>query len=368
MSSAEAEYVADAGCCANILWMKSQLNLNPPTDDSQARPFKELSIKFTMKNGTNIDIGEIIYNDLVARLMPKSRQKYVSYHRFISCALERLLGSEYPQDKIFRTLPPVSSQSNFSKNPSEVNPIELMAFMTKVINCEKSVSPLPASEKIGKKNTQNVTKPKPKSQVFEASGVPPQKGKKIKTKKSALVQTTIQLTKEKVPSGNTNTSQSVSTGQSTDPQDTEGNEQPAVKGLASTTNEDIRKSPPLSEAKTTDPQDTAGNKQPVVKGFPATHPDEVTRKTKSLLKRTNIDPIDSGRRIQLTNEVQPSTLVTDQLGDGIQDQVDKTQSTRFEMSDLNKKGKTSSEVDPDTEPMLLQTFCDLQALLDSEDE
>ena len=25
MSSAEAEYVADAGCCASILWMKSQL-------------------------------------------------------------------------------------------------------------------------------------------------------------------------------------------------------------------------------------------------------------------------------------------------------------------------------------------------------
>ncbi|GKF89922.1 hypothetical protein Tco_0263885, partial [Tanacetum coccineum] len=26
MSSAEAEYAATAGCCANILWMKSQLN------------------------------------------------------------------------------------------------------------------------------------------------------------------------------------------------------------------------------------------------------------------------------------------------------------------------------------------------------
>nr|GEV44015.1 putative ribonuclease H-like domain-containing protein [Tanacetum cinerariifolium] len=312
MSSAETDvipnYLKEFWCTALVV------DLNPPTNESQARPFKELSIKFTMKNGTKIDIREIIYNDLVARLMPKSR-----------------------------TLPPVPSQSNFSKYPSEVNPIELTAFMAKVINREKLVSPLPASEKIGKKNTQNVTKPKPKSQVFEASRVPPQKGKNIKTKKFTLVQTTIQLTKEKVPSGDTNTSQSVSTGQSTDPQDTEGNKQPAVK-------------------------DTAGNKQPTVKGFPATHPDEGTRKTKYLLKRTNINPIDSGRHIQLTNEVQPLTLVTDQLGDGIQDQVDKTQSTGFEMSDLNKKGKTSSEVDSDTEPMLLQTFCDLQALLDSEDE
>ncbi|GJV71700.1 hypothetical protein Tco_1491695 [Tanacetum coccineum] len=50
-------------------------------------------------------------------------------------------------------------------------------------------------------------------------------------------------------------------------------------------------------------------------------------------------------------------------------QVDQTQSTRFEVSDPDhNKGKTSSEVEPDTEPLLLTTFGEIQALLDSEDE
>ncbi|GJX32962.1 retrovirus-related pol polyprotein from transposon TNT 1-94 [Tanacetum coccineum] len=98
MSSAEAEYVAAAGCCASILWMKSQLNdydihykmvpifcdntsaiaisnnpvlhsrtkhsdirefwctanaydPNPPINDSEVRPLKEYLIKFSVTNG-----------------------------------------------------------------------------------------------------------------------------------------------------------------------------------------------------------------------------------------------------------------------------------------------------------------------------
>ncbi|GJV51343.1 hypothetical protein Tco_1447084 [Tanacetum coccineum] len=50
-------------------------------------------------------------------------------------------------------------------------------------------------------------------------------------------------------------------------------------------------------------------------------------------------------------------------------QVDQTQSTRFEVSDLDQnKCKTSFEVEPDTEPLILTTFGNIQALLDSEDE
>nr|GEU77032.1 retrovirus-related Pol polyprotein from transposon TNT 1-94 [Tanacetum cinerariifolium] len=53
----------------------------------------------------------------------------------------------------------------------------------------------------------------------------------------------------------------------------------------------------------------------------------------------------------------------------IKDQVDKTQSTRFEMSDPNQnKGKTSSEVEPDTKHFLLTTFGNLKALLDLDDD
>nr|GEW79060.1 retrovirus-related Pol polyprotein from transposon TNT 1-94 [Tanacetum cinerariifolium] len=65
-TSAEVEYVAAAGCCANILWMKSQLSdydihykmsttiaydPNPPTDNSVAYPLKEFLIKFLVMNG-----------------------------------------------------------------------------------------------------------------------------------------------------------------------------------------------------------------------------------------------------------------------------------------------------------------------------
>ncbi|GKB49942.1 retrovirus-related pol polyprotein from transposon TNT 1-94 [Tanacetum coccineum] len=91
--------------------------------------------------GTKVDIGEIIYNDLVTRLMTKTRQKYVSYPRFVSCTLEVLLGSEYSQDPKFRNLPNALSQSNITRAPSKVTRIELMASMIDVINQESSVTP-----------------------------------------------------------------------------------------------------------------------------------------------------------------------------------------------------------------------------------
>nr|GEX83819.1 retrovirus-related Pol polyprotein from transposon TNT 1-94 [Tanacetum cinerariifolium] len=51
--------------------------------------------------GTEVDIREIIYSDLITKLLNKSRLKYVSYPRFISCALQVLLGSDYTQDEKF---------------------------------------------------------------------------------------------------------------------------------------------------------------------------------------------------------------------------------------------------------------------------
>ncbi|GJT57637.1 hypothetical protein Tco_0992691 [Tanacetum coccineum] len=96
-------------------------------------------IIYSLLTGTNIDIREIINNDLVTRLMAKSRK----------------------------------NQSNFSKNASEVTPIELTAFMIDVINHENSVSLLVVFEKTWKKKTQTVTKPKPKSHGLEISGARP---------------------------------------------------------------------------------------------------------------------------------------------------------------------------------------------------
>ncbi|GJV27109.1 hypothetical protein Tco_1383557 [Tanacetum coccineum] len=63
------------------------------------------------------------------------------------------------------------------------------------------------------------------------------------------------------------------------------------------------------------------------------------------------------------------TPVADPSGTGAKYQVDETQSTRLRYRSLTKnKGKTSSEVEPDTEPLKLQTYADIQAFLLSDDE
>ncbi|GKC50012.1 hypothetical protein Tco_1072757 [Tanacetum coccineum] len=77
-------------------------------------------LAYSFITGTEVDIGEIIYNDLVTNLLNKSRLKYVSYPRFISCALQVLLGSDYTQDENFWFLHGILSNSNFTKDPSKV--------------------------------------------------------------------------------------------------------------------------------------------------------------------------------------------------------------------------------------------------------
>ncbi|GJW82717.1 hypothetical protein Tco_0155862 [Tanacetum coccineum] len=52
-------------------------------------------ITYSLIIGTQVDIREIIYSDLVNKLLNKSRLKYISYPRFISCAIEELMGLEY---------------------------------------------------------------------------------------------------------------------------------------------------------------------------------------------------------------------------------------------------------------------------------
>ncbi|GJV60602.1 hypothetical protein Tco_1466702 [Tanacetum coccineum] len=113
----------------------------PLTDEPEKRPLKEFLIKFlvlgrnyssteqvnsiqqllayNLITGTEVDIGEIIYSDL---------------------------------DKKFRFLPPILSNSNFTKDPSKVTDIELTAHMIAVNNRRDSMSlpPLAAKPKKGK--------------------------------------------------------------------------------------------------------------------------------------------------------------------------------------------------------------------------
>ncbi|GJR52196.1 hypothetical protein Tco_1402717 [Tanacetum coccineum] len=128
----------------------------------QVHLIQQLFVYFLL-TGTKVDIGEIIYNDLVTRLTNKSRQRYVSYPRFVSCALVVLLGLDYTQDESFGSSPTILSNSNFSKDPSKVTPIELTDFMVAVNNHEHSVNPLPFTIKKKKGKSQTVTPTLPQS-------------------------------------------------------------------------------------------------------------------------------------------------------------------------------------------------------------
>nr|GEZ23544.1 copia protein [Tanacetum cinerariifolium] len=197
MSSAEAEYIATARCCVNILWMKSQLSdydihykmvpifydntssiaiSNNPILHSRT---KHIDIRYhfmrdhILKGDTELHFIPTEYqladiftkpldeptftrlkaDDLVTKLLNKSRLRYGSYLRFISCALEALLGLEYTQDEKFGYLHGIPSNFNFSKDPSKVIKIELMAHMIIVNNQKDSVSPLPLSAKKKKSKT-----------------------------------------------------------------------------------------------------------------------------------------------------------------------------------------------------------------------
>ncbi|GKE42511.1 hypothetical protein Tco_1469795, partial [Tanacetum coccineum] len=109
-------------------------------------------IAFTLLIEMKIDIREIIFNNLVTRLTDMPRKKYVSYPRFISYVLEHLLSLDYTQDATLGSTPSVLRPRGFRSTPKETK---------------------------GKKKTN--------------------------TKKSTLVQSTLNLTKKKEPPGATDT-------------------------------------------------------------------------------------------------------------------------------------------------------------------
>nr|GEU41908.1 hypothetical protein [Tanacetum cinerariifolium] len=124
---------------------------------------------YCLITGTEVDIEEIIYSDLVTKLLSKSRLKYVSYLRFNSFDLEVLLGSEYNQDKQVRSLPNILSNFNFLKDPSKVTEIKLKSPMIVVNNQKDSVSPLLVFRNKKKVKSKTMTPTLPKSQGPEAS-------------------------------------------------------------------------------------------------------------------------------------------------------------------------------------------------------
>ncbi|GJR44432.1 hypothetical protein Tco_1312535 [Tanacetum coccineum] len=227
---------------------------NPPADDSKARPLKEYKIKFIMMNGKNtltlefktfVDSTSLDYNEgtyvshptleFVKDELAKIVMNLILLDRtpILKTAFRvawRILFTFIIQDDKFRSSPAIPSNSKFSKDPSNVTPIELTASMIVVNNRETSVSPLLFSIKRKKKKFQIVTQTLPNSQGLEASRALSKKRTKPKYKNTTLRPKQHHL------------------GKTTNPKDSGGNDQPANKGLPSmASNEGTSKTMPLSK-------------------------------------------------------------------------------------------------------------------------
>ncbi|GJX70999.1 putative reverse transcriptase domain-containing protein, partial [Tanacetum coccineum] len=170
------------------------------------------------------------------------------------------------------------------------------------------------------------------------------------------------------PTEGSEQSHSVSSGTVLDPQDLERNIQLASTGLPSTLDEGTRKLKPLPEVTATHPKDSRGNIQPLDMDLTSMISDEGTTKTATRPEWSLRDK-DLGGNIPPTDIEPTHPTIADLSGTGAKYQVDKTQPTILRYWSLTKnKGKTSSEVEPDIEPLQLQTVVDIQAFLISEDE
>ncbi|GKC87342.1 hypothetical protein Tco_1147991 [Tanacetum coccineum] len=110
------------------------------------------------------------------------------------------------------------------------------------------------------------------------------------------------------------------------------------------------------------------NSLPADKGLPSTVSNEGTVKTTPLPDGPLGDKDLEGNKTPA--DMEPINLiVVDLSGTGAKYQVDETQSTQLRYQSLTEnKGKTSFKVEPDTEPLQLKTFADVQAFLLSKDE
>ncbi|GKF86695.1 hypothetical protein Tco_0254522, partial [Tanacetum coccineum] len=107
-------------------------------------------------------------------------------------------------------------------------------------------------------------------------------------------------------------------------------------GLPSTLDEGTHKSQPLPEGTTSDPKDSGGNDQPADKGLPSTTSNKGMAKYLGGNKTpANMEPI--------------NPIVADPLGTGAKYQVNQTQSTRLRYQSLTKnKGEPSYEGELDS--------------------
>ncbi|GJR36797.1 hypothetical protein Tco_1212481 [Tanacetum coccineum] len=124
MSLSEAEYVAAVGCYAQ--GSHNQLDTNHQV------------IAYSLIWGLNVDIGNILFSNLVAKLVNcnKGREVNICYKTFLSLIIEHLLGENNKNDKLATFKPHHITAASFNKN-SSTSEVLLISYMLKVEKLSK---------------------------------------------------------------------------------------------------------------------------------------------------------------------------------------------------------------------------------------
>ncbi|GJV86646.1 uncharacterized mitochondrial protein-like protein [Tanacetum coccineum] len=109
-------------CLGGMKGSHDQLNINQQV------------IAYSLIWGLNVDIGNILFSDLVSKLLngKKGREPNVCYIRFLSLIIEHFLGNAYNNDKL-KTFKPHHISATSFKTPS-ANEVALIPHMLKLAN------------------------------------------------------------------------------------------------------------------------------------------------------------------------------------------------------------------------------------------
>ncbi|GJS60022.1 hypothetical protein Tco_0654806 [Tanacetum coccineum] len=346
----------------------------PLTDEPKKRPLKEFLIKFLVLNGqrpltldfhtfcsstglnynngkyvdhptpevVKKELGNIAINPSYLDKTPVLKNSFLVSWRILFTFVIQVLGGNYSSTEQVNSIQQLLAYSLITGtevdigeiiyrdlDPSKVTHIEMLAHMIAVNNQRDFVSPPPLAAKPKKGKSQTVASTLPSHRALRLQEHSLRRAKGLSLKSHPL--------------------------------------RPSTR-LPSTLNEGTRKSKPLPESTSTHPKDLGGNKQPLDGDITSTTPNEGTAKTTPR-------PDGSLRDKDLGGNIPPADIepihnpVADSSGTGAKYQVDEIQSTRLRYRSLTKnEGKTSSEVEPDTEPLQLQTYADIQAFMLSDDE
>ncbi|GKA26734.1 hypothetical protein Tco_0712843 [Tanacetum coccineum] len=127
MSSAEAEYVAAAGCCAQVFWIKSQLANYDVLYDKEMVRAALATLGLVNENDTSISSTDL------ANSSPLKMRYFSPIWKVLMLYIVKCLGGEAYKNDNLKTFKPYHISATSFKTPFE-NEVPLTAYMCKVTN------------------------------------------------------------------------------------------------------------------------------------------------------------------------------------------------------------------------------------------